>query len=141
MSDITENVRHLMLAFLCPVNRATTMTEHSCDEMGLFKNPSWLLEHYFQKSGVELSEEEKREVEDFIKTRNGTQITEAFLCPVNRHCTRLECECCDEDFLKGNNYEKLIMHYVLNGGALEFAKKREKLLNGEGEEKINCGCG
>jgi len=107
------------------------MGEHNCNEWGLFENPSWLLEHYFQNSGVLLDEDEKKEIFNFLETRNGSQIMEAFLCPLNRHATKEECGLSDEDFLEDSNHTYLLKHYIKNGGAAAFAKKREEKKKGE----------
>lgn len=138
MNRIGTCVKHLAFAFLCTKNRSMTMLEHSCDEWGLFYHPEWLLEHYFLNSGVVLNQEEKDSIFNFIESRNGRQILESFLCPVNRHCTRLEYKCSDEDFVVGNNHDFLIKHYALNGGAEAFAKKRERFLEKSKIAKIDC---
>ena len=101
------------------------MKKKQCSEWVLFENPKWLLEHYFEYSGIVLTDTEKEEIFDFIESRNGAQIMESFLCPVNRHATREEHGCSDEDFIVGSNYNKLIMHYLQNGGAKAFALKRK----------------
>ncbi len=133
-NEITyEKIMHLAIAFLCTTNRSTTMAEHGCDEWGLFKNPTWLLDHYFKNSGVQLSEEEKESIFAFIETRNGFQIMESFLCPINRNGTREEHHLSDYELLK--NYEKLILHFVLNGGAKKFAEEREEFLRKKNEEE------
>jgi len=113
------------------------MIEHSCNEWGLFDHPEWLLEHYFSRVFVE--DDEKKIISSFLETRNGRQILESFLCPVNRHCTRLEYKCSDDDFVKGNNHDFLIKHYALNGGAEAFAKKREEFLESNKVIKIDSG--
>jgi len=128
MANITIHIHHLVFAFLCPNNRTMTMEEYKCGEMELFENPTYLLHHYFKNSGIVLNEADQYEIEIFLSSRNGKQIAEAFLCPVNRHCTRVEYNCCDGDFIVGKNYERLIIHYVVNGGADAFAKKREGFL-------------
>ena len=131
MSNINVNINHLAVAFLCPKNRHATMVEHACTEMCLFENPIWLLEHYFKNSGVELTDIDRKDIIDFIETRNGRQITEAFLCPINRHATRLEYKCSDDDFLVDENHNRLIKHYLENGGAKAFALRREKIKTGD----------
>ena len=50
------------------------------------------------------------------------QIKDAFTCPVNRHCTRVEHDCNDWDLY--NHPEWLLDHYIRCGGAKEFAKRR-----------------
>lgn len=134
MSQVIINKQHLALAFLCPVNRNATMIEHNCNQWELLQNPMWLLDHYFTHSGVNLTKEEKQAIIDFTKTRNGQQITAAFLCPINRHATRVEYGCSDEFFIIGNNYEYLIGHYIVNGGAAAFAKLRQEEM-----EKVYAG--
>ena len=127
MPNIVNSVFHLMIAFLCIRNRSAVMKKKQCDEWVLFENPKWLLEHYFEYSGIVLTDSEKEELFDFIESRNGKQIAESFLCPVNRHATREEHKCSDEDFVVGNNYNRLIMHYLQNGGAKAFALKRKEI--------------
>jgi len=128
MSNLTDDVRHHVVpAFLCPINREATMIEHNCDEHGLFENPKWLLEHYFEKSGVQINDEDKKIIFDFLETGNGKQIMESFLCPVNRYCTKEEYSCSDEDFMQDKNYERLIKHYIFNGGAVAFAQRRNRV--------------
>ncbi len=125
MPNLSKNIHHLVCVFLCPNNRTKTMSECNCNEIGLFENPTYLLHRYFKNRGVLIDDADRYEIEFFLTTRNGRQIAEAFLCPVNRHCTRVENNYCDGDFIKDKNFEKLIMHYVINGGAEAFAKKRE----------------
>lgn len=55
---------------------------------------------------------------------NDAQIWESFLCPVNRHCTRVEHNCDDWELFK--HPEWLVEHYIKNGGAEAFAKHREE---------------
>ena len=50
------------------------------------------------------------------------QIIEALTCPVNRHCTRVEHNCDDWELFK--HPEWLMMHFIENGGAKEFTKRR-----------------
>ncbi len=128
MPNLSKNVHYLVCAFLCPDNRAKTMLEHKCDEIGLFENPEYLLHRHFKNRGMLIDVDDRREMEFFLSTRNGRQIIDAFLCPVNRHCTRVENNYSDADLIKDRNFEKLIMHYVINGGAEAFAKKRESFL-------------
>ncbi len=54
------------------------------------------------------------------------QIWEALTCPINRHCTRLEHGCDDWDLF--HHPEWLITHFISNGGAEEFAKRRAEFL-------------
>ena len=62
------------------------------------------------------------------------QIWEAFLCPVNRHCTRVEHSCDDWELFK--HPEWLLEHFIRCGGAEEFAKRRtDKAYWVEQEEK------
>ncbi len=136
MSNIDVNKKHLAYAFLCPTNRVATMLENNCNEWELFQNPTWLLDHYFKSSGVELSEQEIKEITEFTKTRNGRQVTEAFLCPINRHCTRVKHGQSDKYFLIDGNYEYLIEHYIVAGGAAAFAKRREDVLYKEYSGKL-----
>jgi hypothetical protein len=53
---------------------------------------------------------------------NDDQVIEALTCPVNRHCTRVEHNC--DDWELHNHPEWLIIHFIENGGAVEFAKRR-----------------
>ena len=48
-----SNLDQLVEALTCPVNRFSTMREHSCDEWELFKNPGWLIAHYIEFGGAE----------------------------------------------------------------------------------------
>ena len=127
MNRVAINSRHFVFAFLCIKNRSMTMSKHNCDEWDLKHNPQWLLTHYFVNSGVELNDLEQKEILSFLDTRLGKQITEAFLCPLNRHCTRVKHSCNDEDFLKNKNYKNLLENYILNGGAEVFAKKEREI--------------
>jgi hypothetical protein len=52
-------------ALLCPINRDGTRREHGCDDMGLFNNPQWLIEHYIQNGGAK--EFEKRRRAEFLR--------------------------------------------------------------------------
>ena len=54
---------------------------------------------------------------------NDAQIVEALTCPVNRHCTRIEHRC--DDWELHLHPEWLLEHFIQNGGAVEFAKRRE----------------
>lgn len=54
------------------------------------------------------------------------QIVEALTCPINRHCTRLERRC--DDWELWHNPEWLIQHFIDNGGAAAFARRREEFL-------------
>lgn len=122
-----EHIRHLVNAFLCVKNRYSTMVEHGCNEYDLFRNPTWLLSHYFEKSGLNFTQEEREEIISFaLDGKFGLQVTEAFLCPVNRHCTRVEHNCSDEFFIEGNNYILLLNHFIEKGGAAAFADEREE---------------
>jgi len=125
MSTVVDNLTHVTNAFLCLTNRSTTMIEHSCDEWGLFKNPVWLLNHYFEKSGVKLSDSEKTEILVFLETKEGKEMTEAFLNPENRRGTEEEYSFNNEDF-KRKCY-LLIIHYKKHGGVEVLAKKENNL--------------
>jgi hypothetical protein len=122
---IGENFKHVAFAFLCTKNRDATMREHGCNEWSLFENPIWLLTHYFENSGVELSMNDKKDIFDFVETECGKQIVEAFSCPVNRHAVRAKYKWSDEDFLKEGNKGELVKNFVENGGAVAFALKRK----------------
>lgn len=50
------------------------------------------------------------------------QILEAVTCPINRHGTREEHGCDDWELFR--HPELLIKHFVENGGAAAFAKRR-----------------
>ncbi len=54
------------------------------------------------------------------------QIIEAFTCPINRDCTRKEHNCDDWHLYK--NPKLLIKHFIENGEAIEFAKRREEFM-------------
>ena len=128
VSSIISTRVHIMFAFLCPKNYAMTMFEYKCNEWDLFQHHEWLLDHYFKHSGVSIDDAEKREILDFLKTRDGEQIKEAFLCPINRDATRKQHDCNDDYFLKDHNYNLLIRHYIEKGGAEAFAGKRKEFL-------------
>ena len=74
------------------------------------------------------SEEEKKELIDYLKTENGIQIMESFLCPVNRKAYKdsQSKPCTDEDLPMGDNPGGLIFHYCDKGGAEAFREKRKK---------------
>ena len=127
MLDVSVINEHIRFAFLCTVNRFMTKCEHyNCTEQDLFNNPGWLIRHYFENSGVKLTDSEKNQIEDFLITRNGRQVTKAFLCPTNRNSVKEEYGLSDDDFLKAKNYNKLIEHYIVFGGAKVFADKKEE---------------
>jgi hypothetical protein len=52
-----------------------------------------------------------------------TQLVEALTCPLNRHGTRVEYNC--DDWGLFQNPQWLIFHFIENGGAAEFAKRRD----------------
>lgn len=52
------------------------------------------------------------------------QLVEALTCPVNRDAVRRKYNCDDIELFK--HPEWLIKHYVENGGAREFAKRRDQ---------------
>lgn len=54
------------------------------------------------------------------------QIVEALTCPINRYATMREHNC-DEWFLY-KKPELLIRHFIENGGAKAFAKRREEFM-------------
>ena len=47
-----RNIKQLVEALTCPVNRYATMVEHSCNEMELFHHPDWLVMHYVENGGA-----------------------------------------------------------------------------------------
>jgi hypothetical protein len=55
------------------------------------------------------------------------QIKDAFLCPINRHSTRVKHKC--NDFELYEHPEWLMDHYIKCGGAKEFAKRRDEYTN------------
>jgi hypothetical protein len=110
------------------------MSEHNCNEHDLFEHPEWLLEHYFNNSGIQLEERERNLLREHLKNRLGEQTAQAFLCPVNRSMTMEEYKCPPESFLEGKNYDHLLRHYAENGGAEKFAELRE-IRRKESEEK------
>ena len=126
IKPMSKNKIHFKTALLCVVNRSSTMKEHNCNEHDLFLHPSWLFKHYFDYSGVCLSNEEKIEILHYSRTRLGRQVVQAFLCITNRYMTMKEHGCSPGNFLEGKNHDLLIEHFIENGGAKEFAKRREK---------------
>lgn len=54
---------------------------------------------------------------------NQDQIVMALTCPVNRHCSRVEHNCDDWELFR--HPEWLLEHFITNGGAKEFAKRRQ----------------
>ncbi len=52
METLENNWRQAVQAYTCPLNRAMTMVEHSCDEWGLFYHPDWLVMHYINNGGA-----------------------------------------------------------------------------------------
>ena len=54
------------------------------------------------------------------------QTIEAITCPINRHWTRVRYRCDDWGLFRNPNW--LIIHYIENGGAEEFAKHRPTFL-------------
>ena len=69
-----------------------------------------------------------------ISAYNIQQIIEIFTCPVNRHSTRVEYQCSDVELYDHPDW--LIKHFIENGGAEAFAKKRlefQKLCDKTGE--------
>lgn len=121
-----KNEVHFRTALLCMVNRGATMKEHGCDEHGLFLHPSWLFKHYFENSGIPLTDQDKIEILRYSRGRWGKQPVQAFLCITNRYMTMREYGCSPESFLREKNHDCLIMHFIANGGAVAFAKRREK---------------
>lgn len=59
-----------------------------------------------------------------IRHYSHAQIVDALTCPVNRHMTRVEHDCNDQDLYE--NPEWLLAHYVKHGGAKAFAKRRKE---------------
>ena len=55
---------------------------------------------------------------------NYDQIVDALTCPVNRHMTRIEHSCNDQDLYE--HPEWLVNHYVKHGGREAFALRREE---------------
>ena len=58
-----DNVTQLVEACLCPINRYSTMVEHSCNELDLFYHPEWLFKHYIENGGAKRNAELRRENE------------------------------------------------------------------------------
>ncbi len=54
------------------------------------------------------------------------QMIDALTCPINRHGTRVEYNC--DDWGLWRNPNLLVQHYIENGGAKEFAKRRGEFL-------------
>ena len=59
-----------------------------------------------------------------LKKFERTQIATALTCPINRHAT-MQKHNCNEWYIH-EHPELLIMHFVQNGGASEFAKRRKE---------------
>jgi len=59
-----------------------------------------------------------------LKGYNVAQIIDALLCPLNRHATRVEHECTDEDLYHHPDW--LLEHYAKNGGAQKWAEQHRK---------------
>ena len=54
---------------------------------------------------------------------NDAQVIDALTCPVNRDMTRREHDCDDWALYKNPGW--LLAHYIMNGGADEFRKRRK----------------
>lgn len=54
------------------------------------------------------------------------QLVDALTCPINRHATRLHHNC--DDWFLHQHPDLLLMHYIKNGGAVAFARRREEFL-------------
>lgn len=73
-----------------------------------------------------------KHIQDLIKARldigeyNVAQIIEAVTCPVNRHATRVEHNCSDQELYY--HPEWLIEHFIKHGGAEAFAQKRKDFI-------------
>ena len=52
MTILENNLQQVIEALTCPLNRAMTMVERSCDEWTLFKHPEWLVQHYIENGGA-----------------------------------------------------------------------------------------
>jgi hypothetical protein len=52
------------------------------------------------------------------------QVIVALTCPINRDCTRKEHQCDDWELFKHPDW--LIRHFIENGGAEAFARRREE---------------
>lgn len=63
----------------------------------------------------------KKKIFDLQKYRI-QQIVESLNCPINRHCTRVEHNCDDWELFKHPDW--LLTHFIEQGGAREFAKRR-----------------
>jgi len=74
------------------------------------------------------------EVTKKMAVNNYPQIVEALTCPVNRDMTRVEHSCDDRELF--HHPEWLIAHYITNGGAIAFAKRREEANNNPEPEYI-----
>jgi hypothetical protein len=52
MTVLENNWRQVVEALTCPINRMSTMIEHSCNEWTLFEHPEWLISHYVENGGA-----------------------------------------------------------------------------------------
>jgi hypothetical protein len=84
-----------------------------------------------------LSNADREDIAEFLKTRCGEQITKAFLCPLNRHVVRLKLKCPDEDLAKQENANALVEHFIFNGGKTAFDKEKEDIEKKRKEEEKN----
>jgi len=62
-----------------------------------------------------------------LEQYNLTQILDAVTCPVNRHAVRAKKTCDDWELYKHPDW--LIEHYVENGGAVAFARRRSEFID------------
>jgi len=128
LTTIADLSTHFLTALLCVINRGATMEEHHCNEHDLFLHPLRLFKHYFKYSGVCLSKREKILILKYARSHNGRQVVQACTCIVNLVMTMEEYKCDPQSFLVEKNHERLIKHYIYNGGAKEFAIKRKEFV-------------
>ncbi|MEI6042446.1 MAG: hypothetical protein WCQ00_02680 [bacterium] len=57
------NLKQIIQALTCPINRHATCVEHGCDEWELQKHPEWLIEHYIKYGGAVAFDKKRKEFE------------------------------------------------------------------------------
>ena len=51
--DATEyNIKQIIEALSCPINRHCTRIEHDCDDLELYQHPEWLIQHFIENGGA-----------------------------------------------------------------------------------------
>ena len=64
---------------------------------------------------------------DHTGSLHGQILIDPLTCPITRQGTRVEHDCDDWDLWRNPNL--LLEHYIKNGGATAFARKREEFLS------------